>query len=232
MSNKIENKHLFITGSELPIILGTSDYNNIWDLARQKLKMIEKPYSSNRYTRNGQFMEPKVRNYINEKYGFHFKPEKSKDLERMYTGNCDGIDKNMSALIEIKTFMNKLKIDYYRPQCELYMELFDVPVCLLVGYKTNEDFFNGKTYIDKNTGEERDSLFENCYNTNFDPTRVVIHRFFRDKNYFNNLEKKINIFRNLVSILNNDKEMSKEIFYDKYYLMMLDLQKEENNNDM
>lgn len=228
----IENKYLFVSGSELPVILGDSDYNNIWDLARQKLKLIERPYNANRYTRNGQFMEPKVRDYINNKYGFHFKPEKTKDLERYYSGNCDGLDRDMKALIEIKTFMNNLKIEHYRPQCELYMELFDIPVCLLVGYKTNDDFFNGNTYIDKNTGEERDSLFESCYNTNFDPTRVVIHRFFRDKEYFNKLEKKINIFQNLVSILNNDKEMSREIFYDKYYSMMSDLIKEENKNGM
>lgn len=219
----IENKFLFVSGSELPVILGSSDYNNIWDLARCKTKIIEKPYTVNRYTRNGQFMEPKVRDYINKKYGFKFRPEKTKDLERMYTGNCDGLDKNFNALLEIKTFMKELKVDYYRPQCEFYMEIFDIPVCLLVGYKTNDNFFDGSTYIDKNSGEVRDSIFESCYDTHFDSERIVIHRFFRDRDYFNKLEQKIKIFQELVSILNNNKDMSKESFYDRYYLMSLDL---------
>ena len=162
-------------------------------------------------------MEPKVRNYMNEKYGFSFIPNKVTDVKRRYVAKCDGLDLNYKALIEIKTFMDELKINYYRPQCEFYMELFDIPVCLLVGYKTNENFFNGSTFIDKKTGEQRDSLFESCYNTNFDSNRVVIHRFFRDKVYFNFLDQKIKIFQTLLSLLNNNRGMSKEEFYNTYY---------------
>lgn len=219
------NNYLYITASSLPVILGTNDYNNIYDLARERIGIIKKPYTSNRYTRNGQFMEPKVRNYINEKYGFNFIPDKIEDPIRYYKGNCDGLDKNYKSLLEIKTFMKELKIDYYRPQCELYMELFDIPVCLLVGYKTNDNFFDGSTFIDKTTGETRDSLFESCYNTNFDSKRIVIHRFFRDKEYFNNLEKRMKVFQEMLSILNNNKEVTKEEFYNIYYTKMKEVLK-------
>lgn len=213
----MDNKYLYITASSLPVILGSNDYNNLYDLAREKVGIIEKPYTSNRYTRNGQFMEPKVRDYINKKYGFNFSPDKADDPIRYYKGNCDGLDLNLKALLEIKTFMKELKVDYYRPQCEFYMELFDIPVCLLVGYKTNENFFDGSTFVDKNTGETRDSLFESCYNTTFYEDKIVIHRFFRDKKYFAKLKEKIDIFQELLSILNNNKDLSKEDFYKIYY---------------
>lgn len=218
--NKEENKYLFVSGSNLPIILGDSNYGNLWDLAREKVGLIEKKNKSNRFTRNGQFMEPKVRDYINQRYGFNFEPKKIKDEERYLTGNCDGLDLNYNSLLEIKTFMNTLKVDHYRPQCEFYMEVFNIPVCLLVGYKTNDNFFNGDTFIDKETREVRDSLFESCYNTNFNPSRIVIHRFFRDQNYFNSLLVKIKVFQELVSILNNNNLITKEQFYDNYFSMM------------
>lgn len=226
----MDNKYLYITASSLPVILGKNDYNNLYDLARERVGIIEKPYTSNRYTRNGQLMEPKVRDYINKRYGFSFKPEKTVDSIRYYKGNCDGLDLNYKALLEIKTFMKELKVDYYRPQCEFYMELFDIPVCLLVGYKTNENFFNGDTYIDKKTGEIRDSIFESCYNSNFDENRIVIHRFFRDKNYFSKLEEKINIFQGLLNILNSNREMTKEEFYNIYYTKMKGLLENDNGN--
>ena len=68
---------------------------------------------------------------MNETYGFNFIEDTIIDNNRMYRGNCDGIDRNYKSLLEVKTFLNKLKVNYYTPQCQFYMEVFDIPVCLL-----------------------------------------------------------------------------------------------------
>ena len=129
----------------------------------------------------------------------------------MYRGNCDGIDYQYKTLLEVKTFMNKLKVDYYTPQCQFYMELFNIPVCLLVGYHTNENFYKGE--ID-NLEQE---LNEDYFDSHFDPNRLEKVRIFRDKSYFINIDKRIKFFQYLVNELRNNKNMTEKEFYNLYY---------------
>ena len=209
--NVLVERYKYIGGSDLPIILSLSQYGNIWDLARVKAQIIEAPFNGNRFTTNGNLMEPKVRNYMNNTYGFNFIEDTIIDNNRMYRGNCDGIDYQYKALLEVKTFMSKLKVDYYTPQCQFYMEVFNIPVCLLVGYHTNENFYIGE--ID-NLEQELDN---NYFDSHFDSSRLQIVRIFRNKDYFNKIEKRINIFQDLVIELRNNKNMTEKEFYNLYY---------------
>ena len=209
--NVLIERYKYIGGSDLPVILSLSQYGNIWDLARIKAQIIEAPFSGNRFTTNGNLMEPQVRNYMNNTYGFNFIEDTIIDENRMYRGNCDGIDYQYKTLLEVKTFMNKLKVDYYTPQCQFYMELFNVPVCLLVGYHTNENFYKGE--ID-NLEQE---LNEDYFDSHFDPNRLEKVRIFRDKSYFINIDKRIKFFQYLVNELRNNKNMTEKEFYNLYY---------------
>lgn len=210
------DRHKYIGGSDLPAILSLSKYSNVWKLARVKAQLdgIDDDFVGNRFTTNGNLMEPQVRNYMNKTYRFNFIEDTEYDLTRMYRGNCDGIDRKIGALLEVKTFLNKLKVDYYTPQCQFYMEVFDIPVCLLVGYHTNDNFYIGK--ID-NIEQELD---EKYFDSHFDKTRLEIVRIFRNKEYFFKIEKRIKIFQKLVSILNNNKLLTEKEFYDIYYKMV------------
>ena len=63
--NVLIERYKYIGGSDLPVILSLSQYGNVWDLARIKAQIIEAPFSGNRFTTNGNLMEPQVRNYMN-----------------------------------------------------------------------------------------------------------------------------------------------------------------------
>lgn len=216
------DRHKYIGGSDLPAILSLSEYSNVWKLARVKaqVQVDDDNFVGNRFTTNGNLMEPQVRNYMNNTYGFNFIEDTQIDNNRMYRGNCDGIDRKIGALLEVKTFLNKLKVDYYTPQCQFYMEVFNIPVCLLVGYHTNENFYKGE--ID-NIEQELD---ENNFDSHFDKDRLKIVRIFRNKEYFLKMEKRIKIFQELVSILNNNKNMEEKDFYEIYYKKILDHNRE------
>lgn len=216
--NVLIDRYKYIGGSDLPAILSLSDYSNVWKLAKVKaqIETDEEEFIGNRFTTNGNLMEPQVRNYMNSTYGFNFIEDTIIDDNRMYRGNCDGIDKNMKALLEVKTFLYKLKVDYYTPQCQFYMEVFDIPVCLLVGYHTNDNFYKGEL---DNIEQE---LNENNFDSHFDPNRLKIVRIFRDKQYFAKMEKRIKIFQELVSILINNKTMEEKEFYEIYYKKILE----------
>lgn len=213
--NVLIERYKYIGGSDLPTILSLSEYNNIWELARIKAQIIDLPFTGNRFTTNGNLMEPQVRNYMNETYGFNFIEDTIIDNNRMYRGNCDGIDRNYKSLLEVKTFLNKLKVNYYTPQCQFYMEVFDIPVCLLVGYHTNDNFYVGEI------GNLEQELDDNYFDSHFDSSRLQIVRMFRNKDYFNKIEKRIKLFQYLVDILRNNKNMTEKEFYNIYYSKIL-----------
>lgn len=198
--NDVEtNRHLYIGGSDLPSILrlngkyGTS----IMQFAKEKLKIIPTEFKGNEYTRYGQFMEPQVRNYINSAYDYKFVEDSIIDEKRMYRGNCDGIDKDKKCLLEVKTFGSKLDIKMYEPQCQFYMELFDIEELLLVGYKRPSDFYTGIDYdLDKE---------EAYFDTTFDDKNIVVYKIKRDKELFAKIEIEINKFKYLLAAIREEE---------------------------
>lgn len=192
----------YIGGSDLPTILGLNHGygKTIMQFAREKLNLEEKSFNGNQYTRYGQLLEPKIRNYINTIFGTNFKEDTVIDAVRHYRGNCDGIDREKHLLFEAKTFHGKLKVDYYTPQCQFYMELFDIDECWLVGYNRPVNFYTGVDYSIEN-GDE-------YFNTDFDEKNIVIYKIYRDKEYFKKIEVEIEKFKYLLRCLTEEEVMN------------------------
>ena len=196
--NDIEkNRDQYIGGSDLPNILRLKNYGtSTIDFAKKKLKLIPNDFNGNEYTFYGHLIEPFVRNYINSMYGYNFVEDSIVDEKRMYRGNCDGIDKNQKILLEVKTFGGKLDVDFYTPQCQFYMELFDIEECLLVGYKRPNDFYTGIIFDIDN-----DPSF---FNLDFKEENVVVYKIHRDREVFEKIEIEICKFKYLLECLKED----------------------------
>lgn len=183
---------------DLPHILRNGkkkSYETTIEFAKRKLGFIPSS-SGNEYTKYGHLMEPKVRNYINETLNYHFIEDSKVDEIRKYRANCDGIDRKKKKLLEVKTFSKTLDVKYYTPQCQFYMELFDIDECLLVGYDRPDDFYHGLEF----SLEPEDEFF----NLDFDETRIVIYLLKRDKEMFKKMEIEIEHFKYLLDCLRED----------------------------
>lgn len=193
------NRDLYIGGSDLPSILRLNKQygKSLIEFAKEKLKIIPTQFQGNEYTRYGQFMEPQVRTYVNSMFDYKFKEDSIVDKDRMYRGNCDGIDKKKKMLLEIKTFGSKLDIKLYEPQCQFYMELFDIEECLLVGYKRPSEFYTGISYELDNSAE--------FFDLEFDEDNVVIYKLTRNREMFEKMEKEIEKFKYLLNCLREEE---------------------------
>jgi hypothetical protein len=207
------NRDKFIGGSDLPTILGlNAKYGtSIFDFAREKIGLIPKTFKGNQFTRYGQLMEPAIRDYINSIFGANYLEDTIVDTDRGYRGNTDGIDREAEyPILEVKTFGEELDVDYYEPQCQFYMETFNVDACILVGYKRPKDFYTGIDYDLEND----DSYF----NVDFDPTNIVIHKIKRDRFIWARIEERIVAFKKALDYLREKRDDATEdefnnIFY-------------------
>lgn len=188
----------YIGGSDLPTILGyNKKYNKpIIDFAREKLNIIPNTFKGNEYTKYGQLMEHYVRNFINEMYNTNFVPDTAIDEKRKLRGNCDGFDSKKKILLEVKTFHGRLKVDYYTPQCQMYMELFNCDECWLVGYNRPTNFYSGVDYT-----LEKDDIY---FDTTFDESNIIIYKINRDKEKWNKIEIEIEKFKYLLNCLKEE----------------------------
>lgn len=192
------NRHLYIGGSDLPSILRlNAQYGkSLMEFAKEKLKIIPSSFKGNEYTKYGHKMEPFVRDYINEMFGYTFKEDSITDETKRYRGNCDGLDKHKRTLLEVKTFGTTLNIKMYEPQCQFYMELFDLDECLLVGYKRPQDFYSGIDY----DLEPEDEHFD----FSFDEDNIVVYKLDRDREKFAKIEVEVEKFKYLLEALKEE----------------------------
>lgn len=214
------DRHKYVGGSDLPTILGlNAKYGtNIFDFAKEKAGIVPNTFNGNQFTKYGQKMEPIIRDYINSVYGANYIEDTIILTERGYRGNTDGLDRNAEIpLLEIKTFGDELDIDYYTPQCQFYMETFNLPAIRLVGYKRPKDFYTGIDYDLEND----DSYF----NLEFDENNIVTHVIERDPYLWTRIEERIVAFKNAVGYLKENKENYTEeefntIFYGSKLVVM------------
>lgn len=193
-----KDRDKYIGGSDMAHILRNAkkkSYETTIEFAKRKLGFIPSS-GGNEYTKYGHLMEPKVRNYINETLNYHFIEDSKVDEIRKYRANCDGIDYKKKKLLEVKTFSKTLNVKYYTPQCQFYMELFNIDECLLVGYDRPDDFYHGLEF----SLEPEDEFF----NLDFDETRIVIYLLKRDKEMFKKMEVEIEHFKYLLDCLRED----------------------------
>lgn len=206
------DRHKYVGGSDLPTILGLNvKYGtSIFEFAKEKAGIIPNTFKGNQFTKYGQKMEPVIRDYINSKYQVNYVEDTVIDEKRHYRGNTDGIDRLADIpILEVKTFGNELDVDYYSAQCQFYMETFNQPRCLLVGYKRPEDFYTGVDYDLEND----DSYF----NLEFDEKNIVEYEIQRDSQSWEKIEERIIAFKKAVDKLRKNPNMTEKEFNKIFY---------------
>lgn len=193
MNNIIKDRDKYIGGSDLPKIMLDS---NLYKFALEK---INPKFTGNEYTYYGQFMEPKIRNFINQQYDYAFQTDTIYD--GIYRVNCDGVDYNSKKLLEIKTFGSELDIRYYMPQIQAYLHLFDIKTCILVGYQRPHNFF---TWGDITNPQS--------YNLEFDEDRLDIYYIPRDNQQWKKINKKATKFWKGLDALRTDLSITEKHF--------------------
>lgn len=136
------DRHKFIGGSDLPIIMGISPFKSRFDLLLEKAELKENDFVGNEYTDYGNVMEPKIREHINKslypKNPFKEDTIIADDLR----GNFDGI--NNSAILEIKTTSQiKENVEDYKVylvQLLFYMQIAKKNKGVLAVYERPKDF--------------------------------------------------------------------------------------------
>ena len=62
------DREKWIGGSDIPAIMGISPFTTRFDLLLFKAQLVESDFGGNEYTKYGQTMEPKIRDYINKQF--------------------------------------------------------------------------------------------------------------------------------------------------------------------
>lgn len=204
--NVTKDRNKYVGGSDLPNILG---YNlkydtSVFKWAKIKAGIIPNDFKGNEYTKYGQLMEPTIREYINATNGLNFIEDTCIDELKLFRSNTDGIDKTAMLLLEVKTHNGNLDVEYYTPQIQMYLEMFNIEECWLVGYERPQDFYTGTDYALEND----DSYFD----ISFDEARISIDVVKRDKGLWAKIYNQIVAFQKGVVMLKQDPNMTEENF--------------------
>ena len=142
MANKnvTENRHKYIGGSDVPIIMGISSFKSRFDLLLEKAELQDDDFCGNEYTEYGNALEPKIRDYINSSMHRYFKEDTL--IKDNFRGNFDGID--LDGILEIKTTSNiKKTLNGYKTylvQLLYYMVMAGKEKGILAVYERPKDF--------------------------------------------------------------------------------------------
>jgi len=93
------NRHLYVGGSDVCIIMGLSPFKTRFTLLLEKAQLKEMEEVDNVYVDYGNTMEPKIRQYVNTFFHRNFKEDNL--INGDIRCNFDGIDDDM--ILEIKT---------------------------------------------------------------------------------------------------------------------------------
>lgn len=160
----------YIGGSDIPIIMGISPFKKRFDLLLEKAGLKENDFEGNEYTEYGNVLEPKIRDFINEKYSKNF--VEYKKINGDIRCHLDGYDEDMEiGVLEIKTTsqIHDNLDDYkvYLVQTLFYMQETNKNKGMLAVYHRPDDF-----------------------NVNFDKTRLSVYGI--DINDYKDLLEQIN----------------------------------------
>ena len=191
MKNILENRDCYIGGSDLPKLMSES---NLYKFALEKLNPT---FEGNEHTNYGQFMEPILRDYLNFTQDYEFKPATM--YKGIFRGNCDGVYQHM--ILEVKTFTSELDINYYMPQIQAYLHLFNKKVCILLGYQKPHNFFYWGDIKDRQS-----------YNLDFNEERVDIYYIQPDPGLWKKIQKKATKFWKAFSSLKQNPKLTEEQF--------------------
>lgn len=135
-----EDRHKYIGGSDIPVIMGISTFKTRFDLLLEKAQLKENGFDGNEYTEYGNIMESKIRNYINESLGKCFKEGQHVEGDiRLHTDGEDNV-----SILEIKTTSQIYKtVDEYKSylvQTLFYMDKTNKNSGFIAVYERPEDF--------------------------------------------------------------------------------------------
>lgn len=188
--NVIENRRVFVGGSDVPVILGLSKYKSQFELAKEKTGLVPTVFDSNEYTVYGQVIEPQIRDYINIINETNFKPGTVINKERNIRGNCDGADFDESLLLEIKSHGKNPMMEVYKVQMQLYMNEFNLAAGWLALYERPDNF-----------------------DAEFDPERLKIEVVHRDDVQINEILQAIELFWKRCEALKRQPDMTEAEYY-------------------
>ena len=151
MQNVTVDRHKYIGGSDIPIIMGLSPFKTRFELLQEKAQIRENDFAGNEYTEYGNVMEDKIRQFINTEYGANFVEDKTIREDLRY--HADGFDVSGRQLLEIKTtsqiYNDVENYKAYLSQLVFGLDIYSVEHGLLVVYERPDDF---------NTEFEKDRL--------------------------------------------------------------------------
>lgn len=132
----------YIGGSDIPIIMGISQFKTRFDLLLEKAGLQDNEFKGNEYTKYGNVLEPKIRDYINAQ-GLSSKTyREDKKIVDDIRCHVDGF--NGETVLEIKTTsqihntVDEYKV--YLVQLLFYMKYMGVERGLLAVYERPENF--------------------------------------------------------------------------------------------
>lgn len=130
-----QDRDKYIGGSDLPVICGISKFKTRWQLLLEKAGLEESPFTGNRYTEYGHYIEPYIRDHINLVYNTQFVPN------RVINGDirCHTDGFNGECVLEIKSTSDiYASVDGYKVylvQLVKYMEQNEVDKGILAVYE-------------------------------------------------------------------------------------------------
>lgn len=172
MLKKIEISTLAVP--DIPIIMGISPFKTRYELLLEKAGLKEIEEVDNEYTRYGNIMEPKIREYINQKYKMNF--IEGKHIIDDIRCHTDGEDDN--NVLEIKTtskiYDNVSDYKIYLVQLLFYMQCTNKNNGWLAVYERTDDF-----------------------NEEFDKNKLNVYSIFREEyeNLLEQINQSVNQFR-------------------------------------
>lgn len=142
MQDVTRDRHLYIGGSDIPIIMGISSFKSRYDLLLEKAELKENEFTGNKYTEYGNAMESKIRAYVCSNFSQMF--IENKKISGDIRCHVDGYDFEHHEILEIKTTsqMHSNVNDYkaYLVQLLFYMEQYGSTIGKLAVYERPEDF--------------------------------------------------------------------------------------------
>lgn len=189
--NVKQNRHLYVGGSDVPTILGLNKYKTQYELAREKVGIVQSEFKGNEYTQYGNIMEPQIRDYVNAVNETNFVPDTRVDNELGVRSNTDGWDKEADLILEIKTHGKNPTIKVYEAQMQLYMYQFDCNYGWLALYTRPMDF-----------------------DAEFDSTRLQIQLVERDNEYIEKILEAIETFWIRCEFLKENPNATEQEYYN------------------
>jgi putative phage-type endonuclease len=145
MQNVTVDRHKYIGGSDIPIIMELSPFKTRFELLQEKAQIRENDFAGNEYTEYGNIMEETIRDYINEVTPAEFVEDKTIRDDLRY--HADGFDIAGRQLLEIKTtsqvYESVKEYKAYLAQLIFGLTMYNIEHGLLAVYERPDDFDTG-----------------------------------------------------------------------------------------